>query len=335
LGEHSAGLGEVRAAGRVRRLWLLVALALGCAACSHYRPTLPMGARTGDVDLTLVFLRLTVRPEFVLESRSTAPHTLVRGWLTVPTRSPCGGGLEAKDLIIDEGRTQPGTLPAGVHQINVRVPIMESIDYSLDTVVDLEIEDGLCMRAPVISQSIPLLPDKHPMLVVTSGLLANPDISGLGGVASIEAGPGLWLGPIFLDVQAGIGAALCTPSACGRDSAGDVRHGLAVPFALEARYGLGSSVNPALASSFFAGSRYAFIPLRLPATDGERSFNVHTLVGVLGWGFADAAPGPFRHLEHAVPIELALPLGIVVEPNGPNRRVAFTGGMELRFLFSL
>jgi hypothetical protein len=315
----------------------LALLATASLGCPRFQPTLPMHATTGDVDLALSYLRFR-GPQVVLISRSTVPHTLVRAWATVPSRSPCTGGVEADALIIDEGVGEGfgagGALTPGTHQVALRFPD-GSLDYTLDTVADLEIEEGACLRAPVLSQSVPLVPQKRPVLVISTGLLGNPDIGGLRAVTSLEVGAGGWLGPFLVNVQVGAGAAICNSALCGKDSSGNLNSGLAIPLALEARYGFGAGVLGRLQSAWFLGGRYAFEPVWLPATTGERSFQLQTLTAVLGWGSGDASRGPFRHLERAVPFEMAIPLGVAVAPDGLDRRVAFTGGLELRFLLNL
>ena len=314
-------------------LTALVALATASLGCPRFEPVMPMHATTGDVDLALAFLRFR-GPQVVLTSRSAAPHTLMRAWATVPSRSPCAGGVEADALIVDQGLGPAGALTPGTHQVAIRFP-EGALDYALDTVADIEIEDGVCLRAPVLSQSVPLVPPKRPVLVIATGLVGNADIAGLRAVTSLEVGAGGWLGPFLVNVQLGVGAAICNAAVCGKDSSGNLNSGLAIPLALEARYGFGAGVVGRLQSAWFVGGRYAFEPVWLPAVGGERSFQVQTIGGVLGWAFGDAVPGPFRHLERAAPIEMAIPLGITVAPDGLNRQIAFTGGLELRYLLNL
>ena len=187
----------------------------------------------------------------------------------------------------------------------------------------------------MLSQSISLVPQARPVLVVSSGVVGNPDVSGLVAVTWLELGLGGWLGPILLDGQVGVAAAICSAALCDKDAQGNLRNGLAIPLAIEARTGFGATVLNGYASAWFAGGRYAFEPIWLPARGGERSFQVHTLEAVIGWGLGDPVGASFRHLERAIPLEVAVPLGLIAEPTGPNRRVAFTGGIELRYLFQL
>ena len=319
--------------GSTLRAALLAALAATTLGCPRFEPTLPMHARTGDVDLTLTSVGFR-GPQIGFTSRSTAPHTLMRAWMTVPSRSPCGGGLEADALTVDDGRGPAGALTPGTHRIAIRVP-EHSLDYTLDIVADIEIEDGVCLRAPALSQSVPLVPPRQPVLVISTGLVGGADLSGLRAVTSLEVGVGAWYGPVLLNAQLGVGVAICTPAVCGMDSKGQLNSGLAVPLALEARYAFGGGIIGRMQSAWFLGGRYAFEPVWLPAIGGDRAFQVHTVEAVLAWGFGDAVPGPFRHVERSVPFELAVPLGVAVAPDGLERQVAFTGGFEVRYLFSL
>lgn len=315
------------------RLAVATAIALG-AGCSHWQPTMSMHAHTADVDLSLEFLRMGAPREFVLGSRSTAPHTILRGWLTVPSRSPCEGGAEVDDIVVDDGRGPPGVLPAGTHRIAVKL-LPNAVDYTLDTVADLEIEDNVCLRVPVLSQTISMIPQDRPLILLSSGVTGNPDVSGMVAVTWLGLGLGRWVGPLLLDAQVGAAAAICAAATCGKDQQGNLKSGFALPTALEARFGFGSTVLNHFASAWFAGGRYTFEPIWLPATGGERSFRAHSLQAIIGWGTGDPVGASFRHLERAIPIELDVPLGVVADPSGPNRRIAFTGGVEVRYLFQL
>ena len=81
----------------------------------RFQPTVPMRGRSGDVELTLRHLRLGAKREVVFESRSTAPHTIRGGWVTVATRDPCSGGAEIAEVIVDrarpDGLARPGSCP--------------------------------------------------------------------------------------------------------------------------------------------------------------------------------------------------------------------------------
>jgi hypothetical protein len=323
--------GGCGAASGAARLAALATVALGCA---RFAPTVPMHARTSDVDLAVESLGVH-GPQIVLASRSTAPHTMVRAWATVPSRSPCRGGLEADALAIDDGPGIGGALTPGTHAIALRFP-PGSLDFALDTFADIEIENGNCLRVPVLSQSVPLVPiSRPPVFVFSMGVLGNTGLSGLRAVTSFEVGAGAWIGPVLLNGQIGAGAAICAEALCGKNSGGELNSGVAIPLALEARYALGAGVIGRMQSAGFVGARYAFEPVWLPTFGGQRSLQVHTVHALLGWGFGDAVPGAFHHLERAVPFEFAVPLGIAVAPGAPDGRVAFTGGLEVRVLFNL
>jgi hypothetical protein len=310
-----------------------VALAAASTGCPSFRPVSPMHATSEDVDLSLASVRFRPR-EFVLTSRSTMPHAVMRAWLTVPSRSPCTGGLEADTLVIDEIAGYSGALSPGTHQIALRFP-ENSVDYTLDTVADLEIEGGRCLRAPALSQAIPLVAEKRPVLVISTGLIGNPDLSGLSAVTSLEVGTGIWVGNLLVNGQIGVGAAICTAAVCGRTSDNGLNSGLAIPLALETRYVFGAATSGKLTSALSLGGRYAFEPVWLPALNGERSFQVQTLEGVIAWSFGDAISGPIRHAERALPFEMAVPLGVTVATGVPGGGVAFVGGVEVRYIFPL
>ena len=88
---------------RSRRLLVLSTLAVGClaavagAGCARFTPAIPMQSQTGDMTLSMRHMRLGLGQEMTFESRTTAPHKIQRGWLTVATRDPCSGGAEVMD----------------------------------------------------------------------------------------------------------------------------------------------------------------------------------------------------------------------------------------------
>jgi len=315
---------------------ILAALALATAAtaCAHFTPTVPMQARSEDVDLRLERLRAGAWRELVFASNSVTPHALKRGWLTVATRDPCSGGAEVTSIAIDGGAVGDGVLPPGPHELAVRFDD-DLNDYTLDVVMDLEIDNGACLRAPAISQVIPLVAERRFVAVSGMGLSANPDLAGFRGVFDFNAGGGGWLGPVLLTAQVGLGFSLCNEGTCGKDDMGSLKSGWTVPFSVDARYALGTASMNRVFSVGLIGARYAFVPVNLPAFDGDRRFMVHEFQGVLGWGLGDNLRGPFQHLERAMGYEFAVPLGVVVYPDSANQRVAFAGGMELRVFFQL
>src|SRR5262245_7412234 len=151
-----------------RSLWGLV-IALGCA---RFQPTLPMRARTADVELELQSIRVGKAKEIVYASRSTDAHQLPRAWMTVATRVPCSGGMEAASVVVDDGVGGPGALPPGAHQLRARFE-SEADDLALDLVMDVEVEGGGCLRAPVVSQSIPFVAPRRFVLTTSLDLGGN------------------------------------------------------------------------------------------------------------------------------------------------------------------
>jgi hypothetical protein len=339
----AASLGEQLMFGRSRRVLVLSTLstlAAGClvavagAGCARFAPAMPMRSQTGDVALTMRHMRLGLGQDMTFESRTTTPHKIQRGWLTVATRDPCSGGAEVMDVIVDDGRGAPGALPPGTHDL--RVTFHDSLaDYSLDVVLDLAIDDDQCVRVPAVSQSIGFTSEQRVTPVVSSMLWGNNDVGGLRGVFGVQAGVAAWLGPVQAAAQIGVGQSLCETSACGEKQGGGLHGGVAIPVSLDARVPFASGIRHHIASVGAAGARYAFTSVGLPGLDGNRRFGVHSFQGVLSWGFGDSLTGPFRHLERALPFEVLFPIGVLFAPDAPGARVAFGAGIELRLNFHL
>jgi hypothetical protein len=325
---------------RQRRRARLALLGLGMAvlapACARFTPAIPTGARSGDVELRLRELRVSASRDLVFESRSAVPHVVRRGWVTVATRDPCTGGADVASIAIDRGAVADGVLPAGSHELTVRFDDQLS-DMSLDVVVDLEVDDGACLRVPAISQSVPLDAEKRLVVVSGFGLAGNPDVSGYRGTIDFHGGAGGWVGPALLTGQVGVGISLCNEGTCGREKDGSLRSGFTVPVAVDARFVFGTATVNRLFSVGLVGARYSFVPVRLPVSDGsERRFVAHAFQGVLAWGFNEkSVKGPFRHLERSIPFEIAVPLGVLVDQGAPHHGVVFAGGVELRLFFHL
>jgi hypothetical protein len=311
-----------------------LAIAVCACACARIVPSVPTGARSGDVELRLDHLRTGLSREMVFATRSDAPHVLRRGWLTVPTRDPCTGGADVENVSVDGGAIADGRLPAGSHELAVKFEDRLN-DLSLDGVVDLEIDDGACLRTPVISQSIPLTIAPRAVIVGGMGLDGNQEISGLRGIVDFHAGAGGWFGPFLLTAQAGVGFTLCHVNTCGKEGDGSARSGIAVPFTLDARYALGTATSAKLISVALVGARYSFAPVQVRALDGDRDFAVHAVQGVIGWGLNDLIKGRFEHPERALAYEFAVPAGVVFDQGAPSHRVAFAAGLEIRFVFQL
>lgn len=319
---------------RMRVLGLLLGIGLQACAYARYEPTIPMRARSGDVELRLKFVRVGPAREFVFEAHSTAVHSIQRGWLTVGTRRPCTAGAEADEIVVDDNGATPGFLADGRHEVWVRFD-GRTDDLSLDLVLDLELENGLCARTPVISQSIPLEAKKRPIVVGAMSLDGTDDLSGLRAILGGQVGGGGWLGPVLLTGQVGLGTSICSKAACGKDDNGNLKSGLAIPLAISAQVSFGQAMWNRLLSVGLLGARYSYVPFRLPRLDGDRWFAVHGFYGVIGWGFADRTKVPLVHAERTPLYEVAIPIGILVEPDAPAQRVAFAAGLDLRFLLPL
>lgn len=314
----------------------VLGLLLGIQACASvpYEPTMPMGARSGDVEWRLKFVRVGTAREFVLESHSAAAHSIQRGWLTVATRGPCTAGAEADEVLVDGNTTTPASLTEGSHEVRVRFD-GRADDLSLDLVLDLELEKGLCVRTPVVSQSIPLEAKKRPLVVGSMLFDGNADLSGLRALFGGQVGFGEWLGPVLLTAEAGLGGSVCNAGACGKASNGDLKTGIAIPFTIDASASVGHVVWNKVPNAGLLGARYSYVPVRLPLLDGDRWLSVHGFYGVLGWGVGQGTKAPIRHAERTTLYELAIPIGILVEPSAATHKVAFAAGFGLRIFIPL
>ena len=168
-------------------------LAVLAPACARFTPSIPTAARSGDVELRLQYLRMFGPSRgLVFGSRSAVAHTIRRGWLTVATRDPCTGGADVASISIDGGAVNDGVLPPGSHELSVRFDDGLN-DYTLDVVVDLAVDDSGCLRAPAISQAIPLAAENRTVFAGGLGLVANSDLSGLrGSTTSTSASAAGW-----------------------------------------------------------------------------------------------------------------------------------------------
>jgi hypothetical protein len=327
--------------GSRRQVLALCVLALFFGAvipvgCAHYEPTVPMRSRSADVTLELA----TVTPigpseQIAYRAHSESAHAIRHAWITVASRQPCTGGAAATGVVVDGRPSVDGWLPPGDHELAVRLE-PNPADFALDLVVDVETDDGHCLRAPAVSQSIPLAPRRRPFAIATLEVGGNSQLSGLISIYGVKVGVGGWLGPVLASAEAGIGGSNCDGDLCGRHSDGSVNSGLAIPAALSARVSPFSTRKNRLVSMAFVGARYAFTSVSLPTTmDGDRRFATHAFQGVLSWALADGVPGPFTHPERAPFFEFAFPLGVIWAPGAPGDKVAFAAAMELRFLLPM
>lgn len=80
---------------------------------------------------------------------------------------------------------------------------------------------------------------------------------------------------------------------------------------------------------------YSYLPVHLPTLAGDQSFTVHGIHAELGFGLTSLPKGCVRHLERAEGVELALPIGVLIDPSNPSGKAAFSAGIVTRFLFPL
>lgn len=295
-----------------------------------------MRARSGDVETELKTVTVGTKREFTFALRSPSPHAIRGGWLTVATRSPCTGGAEAAGIVVDDGRTPGTVLPPGQHDVAVRLA-EGGRDLVLDTVIDLSLDDGVCVRTPAVSQVIPLAAPAGYVLLISDTIQGNAEMLGLGATFSLGLGAGRWLGPVLLTAEAGVGVAQCNIGTCGKKADGSVYSGLAIPASLDARVKVGSTVTNRVINYGFVGGRYGFTSVSLPAAGvaPERHFGVHTAQAQFIWGLADAGRGPFVGSERTNLVEFAFPIGVMIGPDTATRRLVFTGGIALRFVMAL
>jgi len=287
-----------------------------------------------DVDLQLESLRVGGSQEVAYATRSIEPHQISHAWLTLPTDVPCTGGAEADRIIVDDGRGAPGALPRGTHEIRARFDTSVR-DLTLDLVVDVEIEHGGCLRAPAVSQSLPMVAPRRFVLVTSLDGGGNADLGGIRGMFGLRLGGGGWLGPVLVTAVAGIGEATCADQTCGKGADNMSRSGLAIPAALDLRYSVGSSTNGPFTGVLLVGARSSIMSARVPALDGDRRFLLYGLQGVLGFAWSDAPQGPFLHRERTPLAEFAIPVGVYWSPDTPTNHFAFALGLDVRFLVPL
>ena len=307
-------------------LFLALACATGCLR-AELRPTLPMVSHSEGVDTRLVALDVGREREFVLRMTSGAPHRIRRAFLTVPTRLPCGGGLEPLAIAVDG--VDGVVVAAGEHTVRATFP---RDDFSTDLVLDLDLDEGRCLRAAVYSTSLPFEARSRPVVSVSFPVLGNPSLRGLRGIMAPQVGIGKWFGLLRLSGELGVGFAFCDEQTCGKDSQSQNKTGWAIPFTLQASYRAAQWEWPNATSFGLVGLRYSYVPVSLPTLAGDSRFAVHGLHAEVGLGLAEFLKGNFRHLERAENVEVVLPVGVVIDPAG---KVAFSAGIAARFLIPL
>ena len=305
---------------------LVLACATGCLR-AELRPTLAMRSHSEDVDTQVDALNVGREREFVLRITSPAPHRIRRAFLTVPTRLPCQGGLEPLVVSVDGLRNL--TVPAGQHEVRAT---FERDDFSMDLVLDLDLDEGRCVRTAVYSTSLAFEAASRTVISVSMPVFGNASLRGLGGIFGGQLGVGRWLGPLRLLGEVGVAGGFCRKETCGGNAQGEAKTGLAIPLSLEATYRALQLDLPRGTSFGLIGLRYSYVPVRLPALAGEDRFAVHGIHAELGWGMVESLKGNLRHLERVEGMEIMLPVGILVAPAG---KTAFSAGIVLRFLIPI
>jgi hypothetical protein len=309
---------------------------LGCLQ-SRFHPTLPMRARSGELQLDLQEVRVGAGTTFVYRSQSQVSSRIRRVWLTTPSRIPCTGGHEMAWLSVDG--TQGAPLGPGTHEVQARFynAPNDVADIGLDLVVDLRFEEGGCARAPALSHSVPLSTPNRFLLVASYGVDGGGELRGLRAVHGGRVGGGGWLGRFLITAEVGVGGTFCAESVCGKDDDGSLRSRVIFPLALDARYALAPRIFNALSHGWLLGARYLYLPVRVPALDGQRRFGVHGLHLMPGWayGLVASGNGPYLNFHRTPLFEIALPVGVVLDPDNPTRRVGLSLGLSMRALLPL
>lgn len=309
---------------------VLVLLSTGCL---RFQPAVPMRAQTADIELELANLRLGLSPQIVLTARSSAPHVIERGYLTVPTRAPCTGGADMTSIAIDGQPAKDGVLPAGTHTLRI-----ESADrmngYTLDIVADIVMTDGTCARTPVLSQSIPLNAEPRVVLVAGVGALGNTTLAGVKASADFQIGAGGTVGPVLVTAHFGVGTAQCVASLCGPGDDGKAKVATALGGALTAIRGFPLPGEALRGSLLTLGARYSFFTVRLPALAASQRVDFHSVQALIGWGVGAGLPERIRGRGMTPVIDFAFPIGVMAEQSALSQ-VAFVGGVELRMLLDL
>ncbi len=317
---------------RTALLGLLAVASL--AACQvAVEPQRPMRGRSEDVRLDL--RRIDVGPNvFVFDSHAAVLRRLRLAYYTVPTRVPCSGGVQARAITVDGEDGDRDQLPGGNHTLRI-VFGRQSIAYDLNTVIDIETDDGTCLRTPAISQVVGLAPVSRWTLTISGEALTNTTFVGLRGIFGFAVGLGRWAGPVFVSGQVGAGQSVCAADVCGKDSNGQLRYQAALVADADLRLPLFTWEGPQASLIPSVGLHYGFASGSVPALAGAQRFSAHYLQAVLGFSMAGLTHGPFVQVPRASFYEFAIPFGVVMDPGGPDHRVAFAGGLQVRFVLPL
>lgn len=290
---------------------------------------LEMEGRSADTKLRLVEMRMAPAPEFVYASHSAVARSIQRGWLTDGTRPPCTDGIKVDEILVDGDSPASHSIPAGDHELRVRFSALRR-DLELDLVLDLQVNDGTCIRAPAVNQSIPFVAKKRLAIIVATPIEGHGNLSGMNGYLAGTLGAGGWVGPTLISGALGFGGAMCNPATCAKGADGKVRHGLALPLSATVQYYPTFHRQDGILTAPFLGLRYAYVTGWLPATGGDKRVGVHGIHAFLGWSAGDGTPGPLRNMERNQLLELGIPVGIWIDPYAQGNHVAFGSGFELR-----
>jgi hypothetical protein len=322
---------RIWSSNKSRLVTLLTLLGILCSGCvtARYRPMVEMQGHTADATLRLVEMRMAPAPEFIYRTHSSVRRVIRRGWLTEGTRAPCTDGVKVEQVLVDgEAVVQP-VIPPGDHELRVQFqPLRRSLE--LDLVLDLLTEDGTCLRAPAVIQSIPFVTEKRLAITVGLPVEAHGNLSGMNGYVGGTVGAGGWVGPALVTATAGLGGAMCNSSVCKKSSDGKARHGAALPLAALAQYYPTIKRSEGILLAPFIGARYSYVTAWLPADDGDRRVGLHGVHALFGWGLGDGHPGPFRNMERTQLLELGIPVGVWIDPTASSKHVVFGSGFELR-----
>jgi hypothetical protein len=307
---------------------VLLSAAVACAG-ARYEPAVPMQSQVDDIDIRMKSLQ-SFQLEYTFETHASRTHRIRSAWLTAPSKEACGSGTPASSIEVEGSASKRFDLTPGTHIVQVKFG-NEARSPREDLVVDFELDRSGCLRVPVLSHRIPLRPKPQIVTVFALQLEGNTDLWGLGGLFGFRVGAGTWLGPVLTTAEVGYMGAQCTKSACGKDEKGQLNFGNAFPLAINTRTFPLSGVQGGFLNSLALGIRYMYVPVQLPALDGDRHFAIHGIHGVFGWTIADAFLAPFGHAERNLLFEFSVPVGIWLYPGSLAHKAAFGTGFDMQF----